>query len=240
MCTLFVYWELMKENQVEKAYHLTSDMIFKYQLPPGTSISDFTLSKTLGMGRTPVRQAIMMLLNHGLIVTAEKGLKVPEITIESIDELYDARVCLEPAILQLSMRQNIEKQSLDILREKIKLEEECNKANNLIGSLDYDLEFHSVLNSLCRNKTLEHAYQNIEVQMKKLNVFSLAFPNFDTPRVYSEICDAIEAGDIEIACATLTSSIESGRLQKKTAIEKFRSYGLQGIYNFIANIFNGA
>jgi DNA-binding GntR family transcriptional regulator len=227
----------MKENQVEKAYRLISDMIFKYQLPPGAFISDFTLSKSLEMSRTPVRQAIMMLLNHGLVITTEKGFKVPEITLDSIDELYDARFCLEPALLKFSMLRGIEESSIALLREKIKLEEECYKTEKLIEALDYDLEFHRVLSSLCHNDKLEHAYRNLEFLMIKLNVFSLASPNFDTPKVYSEICDAIEAGDAEDACAKLEASIESGRLQKKNVIEKFRRYGLQGIYNFISNSF---
>jgi len=227
----------MKENQVEKAYRIISDMIFTYQLPPGSFISDFTMSKTLEMSRTPVRQAIMMLLNRGLVITTEKGFKVPEITFESIDELYDARLCLELAILRFSMRRGIKKSSVALLREKVELEAEYCKSGNLIEALDCDLDFHRILNSLCRNQKIEDAYSNLEVQVKKLNVFSLASPNFDTPGIYFEICDAIEVGDCEAACTKLEASIESGRLQKKDAIEKFRSYGLQGIYNFIANSF---
>lgn len=230
-------WEHMKENQVEKAYRLISDMIFTYQLPPSSCISDYTLSKTLEISRTPIRQAIMMLLNQGLIVTAEKGLKIPEITLVSIDELYDARICLETAILRFSMQRGIEKSSIALLREQIELELACIKSENLIDALRYDLEFHRVLNNLCRNQKLENAYSNLELQVKKLNVFSLASPNFETPKVYSELCNIIESGDIEEACKKLEASIESGRLQKKDVIKKFRSYGLQGIYNYIANSF---
>ena len=230
----------MKENQVEKAYRLISDMIFKYQLPPGAVVSDFTLSKTLLMSRTPVRQAIMMLLNHGYVVNSEKGFKVPEITLESIDELYDARCCLESAILRYSMKRGLDKSSIAMLRETIDKKVECYKSGNIIKALDYDIEFHLILVNLCHNQKLVHAYRNIEVQMMKLNVFSLANPNYDTPMVYAEICDTIEAGDIEGACAKLEASIESGRIQKKNAIEKFRSYGLHGIYNFIANSFSSS
>lgn len=228
---------LMKENQVEKAYQLISDMIFKYQLPPGSFVSDYTLSKILGMSRTPVRQAIMLLLNDGLVLATGKGFKVPEITLESIDALYDARQCLECSILRFSLQKGIEPASLALLRKEVALEQQCNQDGNIIETLSHDLEFHRILNSLCRNQNLENAFNKLVPQMMMLNVFSLASPNLDTPRVYSEICDAIENGDTDAACSKLAASIESGRVQKKNAIKKFGSYGMEGIYNFIAHSF---
>lgn len=227
----------MDENQVEKACHQISDMIFRYQLPPGSRISDFSLSKTLGISRTPVRQAILILLNQGLVVSSEKGFKVPEITLESIDELYDARVCLEIAVLRFAMRKGVGRDALARLRKEVELEEKCNNSGNIIDGLGHDFEFHNILNSLCQNQRLEKAISNLKLQTRMLNVLSLASPNMDTPRVYFSICDAIEAGDTEDACAKLTASIESGRQQKKNAMANFGIFGLQGIYNFIANSF---
>ena len=230
----------MEENQVEKACHLISDMIFRYQLPPGSRVSDFSLSKTLGISRTPVRQAIMILLNQGLVISTEKGFKVPEITLESIDELYDARVCLEIAVLRFAMQKGVSKNSLKQLRKEVELEEKCNKSGNMIDALAHDFEFHNILDSLWRNQRLENALGNLKLQMRMLNVLSLASFNLDTPRIYFSICDAIEAGDTEDACAKLTASIESGRQQKKNAMANFGIYGIQGIYSFIANSFKGS
>lgn len=227
----------MKENQVEKAYQLISDMIYKYQLPPDSSVSDYTLSKILGMSRTPIREAILLLLNDGLVIATAKGFKVSEITLESIDALYDARLCLECSILRFSMRKGIDADSLALLREVIALEQQCNETGHIIEALDHDLEFHRILNSLCRNQNLESAFNKLLPQMKRLNVFSLASPNLDTPSVYTQICEAIEVNDNEAACTQLETSIESGRIQKKTAIKKFGSYGMEGIYNFIAHSF---
>ena len=230
----------MEDTQVQKAYQLISDMIFRYQISPGMMVSDFALSKVLGISRTPIRQAIMMLLNSGLVVSAGKGYKVPEITLESIDDLYDARVCLEVAILRMSMAKGIDKADIARLRQIVELESKCNDSGDILSSLEHDLEFHKQLNSLSHNMRLESSFENLRLQMKMLNVFSLAAPNFSTPAVYSSILDSIAEGDVELATAKLANSIESGRRQKKTAIEKFGVYGLQGIYTFIAQSYSSA
>lgn len=225
------------ENQVEKAYRLISDMIFKYQLPPGASVSDFSLAKILGISRTPIRQAIMQLLSHGVIVATGNGYKVAEITIESIDDLYDARRCLESSILRLSMEKPLDKDIINQIRKEIEIEAKANAEERLFESLEHDLEFHRLLISLCKNNRLEEAFNHLHIQMKMMNVFSLAHPNYDTCKAYSSIVDAVEEGNTEKACKLLEDSIEAGRKQKKEAIEKFGIYGLQGLYRFIANSF---
>ena len=92
---------------VEKAYNGIAEMIFSFQLPPGSKVSDFSLSRKLGISRTPIRSAILLLMNHGLVIKTHDGYEVPRITAESIDEIYDARICIETAIVDLSIRNNL-------------------------------------------------------------------------------------------------------------------------------------
>jgi len=230
----------MGRSQVDKAYQCISDMIFKYQISPGMSVSDYALSSLLGISRTPIRQAMMMLENNGLIVYTERSYKVPEITLKSIDDLYDARACLEVAILRVSMKKGIKPDEIAKLRQFVAAEDRCNTSGESLAGLEYDMDFHHYLNSLAKNDRLEASYENLHLQMKMLNVFSLANPNFNTPKVYYSIVEAIASGDVELACKRLEDSIEVGRKQKKSAIERFGSYGLQGIYTFIAQSYISA
>ena len=46
---------------VDQAYEDIKNMICNFELIPGQIVSDFTLSKKMGMSRTPIRQALQKL-----------------------------------------------------------------------------------------------------------------------------------------------------------------------------------
>ena len=77
-------------------------------------------------------------------------------------------------------------------------------------------------------------FKRLEMQSRTFSVFALAFPIFQAPKSYSEICDAIEAGDADKACEILSVFIEITRQQKKKALKDFGPDVLTGIYGFIA------
>lgn len=55
------------ESLAERAYHLIEDAIVTLRLQPGQPISETDLSRLLGIGRTPVREAVQKLAADGLI-----------------------------------------------------------------------------------------------------------------------------------------------------------------------------
>ena len=58
---------------VDQAYEDIKNMICNLELIPGQIVSDFTLSKKMGMSRTPIRQALQKLEGDDLIVDAGAG-----------------------------------------------------------------------------------------------------------------------------------------------------------------------
>ena len=58
---------------VDQAYEDIKNMICNFELIPGQIVSDFTLSKKMGMSRTPIRQALQKLEGDDLIVDAGAG-----------------------------------------------------------------------------------------------------------------------------------------------------------------------
>lgn len=224
-------------SQVQRSYDLISKMIFSYQLPPGAVVSDFSLSKKFGISRTPIRSAIMMLVSDGIVEQQGNGFKVIKITKEKIDDLYEARLCLEVGILSLAMQKGILSETLDELREIVKKEDEYLKEKKYIPALEADLEFHNKIVHLCKNKSLESSYRSLSLQMRFLNVFSLAAPNDNAADEYFQIIKCIEAGNLDNAVMLLTENIERGCAQKINAIGKFGMYGLEGMFNFISSYF---
>jgi DNA-binding GntR family transcriptional regulator len=69
-------------------------------LGPGTHIRQEELADRFGTSRLPVREALRILETDGLVVThANRGARIPHLTLAECDELYRTREVLEPMLL---------------------------------------------------------------------------------------------------------------------------------------------
>src|SRR6266536_1878505 len=58
-------------TEAEVAYHKVREAILHGQIPVGRLLPQTALAKALGMSRTPVRRALQMLLEEGLLEHAQ-------------------------------------------------------------------------------------------------------------------------------------------------------------------------
>lgn len=80
----------------DKAYRKLEELITTLQLPPGTVLSEFSLSQQLKIGRTPIREALQRLARDGLVVVMpRRGIRVSDINLQSQLRLLEVRRVLE-------------------------------------------------------------------------------------------------------------------------------------------------
>lgn len=71
---------LPAETLTEKAYRALEEEIVTLRIPPGSVVSEAMLSRRLGVGRTPVREALQRLAREWLVVIMpRRGIVVSEI-----------------------------------------------------------------------------------------------------------------------------------------------------------------
>jgi DNA-binding GntR family transcriptional regulator len=85
--------ELLRlETLTEKAYRALEEDIVTLRIPPGTVVSEAILSRRLGVGRTPVREALQRLAREWLVVIMpRRGIVVAEIDPVRQLRLLEAR-----------------------------------------------------------------------------------------------------------------------------------------------------
>merc|ERR1711879_893209 len=88
-----------KVSLKDKAYEHIKSKIILCEMMPGSDISEEELANELGISRTPVREAIMMLENENLVhVFPRKGSFVSQITLKDIQEIFQIREVVETQV----------------------------------------------------------------------------------------------------------------------------------------------
>lgn len=80
----------------EQAYQVLKYKIVSLELAPGAVIDETALIEALGLGRTPIREALQRLALEKLVdVVPRRGIFVTEIGITDLQRLFEVRVVLE-------------------------------------------------------------------------------------------------------------------------------------------------
>lgn len=98
----------------DQAYAAIEEMIVDRKLEPGQMISEGEIGATLGVGRTPIREAIARLKNIGFVeIHSRRGVQVSTIDPVKHLELLEVRLPLERDIVRLA----VERASADDLKD---------------------------------------------------------------------------------------------------------------------------
>src|SRR5665213_1447176 len=80
----------------EQAYVALERMIVTLQIQPGSAVSETELSARLGIGRTPIREALQRLAREEFVgVLAHRGILVSEINVNTQLRLVEVRRVVE-------------------------------------------------------------------------------------------------------------------------------------------------
>lgn len=166
---------MAKSNLADKAYTIIQQRIFSFDLFPGQTVSDYLLSKELGMSRTPIRQALQQLESEGLLEpmeTTQSSYRVVPITAEDIQDIFDFREGLESTAIRLALEKGISEEQLQELEEIIDVMVKTNREDTLNEHFIADQRFHNSLVALSRNRRLVKAHDSILLQLTRLRLLS--------------------------------------------------------------------
>jgi DNA-binding GntR family transcriptional regulator len=104
----------------ERAYQEIRRMIVRLELAPGAVIRDDDLKATLGVGRTPIREALQRLERDQFVtVVPRRGMFVSGVDVADLSILYETRAILEPYAMRLACARGTS-QNWDAMRAELK------------------------------------------------------------------------------------------------------------------------
>ena len=83
----------------EQAFQAIRQMIVTLDLAPGAVVRDDLLQQQLGLGRTPIREALQRLVRDQFVtIIPRRGMYVSSIDVSELSTLYETRAILEPYV----------------------------------------------------------------------------------------------------------------------------------------------
>lgn len=132
--------------------------IIDKELPLGSELSEVGLAARLGVSRTPVREALGLLQQQGLVhVVPQKGTTVFLPSEQDIVDLCEYRIVIEQRAISFSLARRREA-TLEELRAAMAAMDAARAAGDPVAYSRADTLFHEAFIHNCRNRYLQDAY----------------------------------------------------------------------------------
>ena len=191
--------QLPSELLSDRAYAALRDRLVALRIPPGAPIDEESLTAELGVGRTPVREAIRRLALEGLVVVyPRRGTFAAAINITSLTDLTDVRTVLEAHAAERAarLRDDDDRAAAERLIEELRAAESSQRS-----LIELDARVHRFVYRCSRNPYLEQdldRYLNMSLRIWHLTWDRLP-PLEARVREHCELLEAIRDGDSERA-----------------------------------------
>jgi len=180
----------------------------------GERLVEPKLAKTLGISRTPIREALRQLEAEGFIeIVPRRGAIVKELTIKDIDDLYAIKANLEglaarQAVINLTEEQienliNINKQFKNIVEKNPSVTDEYLKDN---------IDFHNIFIAASDNEKLVDILDGLSKNFQRLKTMLVSDAGRAATAVkeHKKIIDAFVSKDPDLAEKSVRNHIISG------------------------------
>jgi len=182
-----------------------------------------TIAKTLGVSRTPVREALRQLELEGLVkIIPNRGAFVTGITKEDVKDIYAVRSLLEGLCARWATEHITEKE-IDELEEIILLSEfhlKKSKSEKSQQVTELDGKFHGILYQASNSRILKHVLSDFHKYVRLARKASVTDPSRAEKSIeeHKRILEAIRSKDADRAEALANEHMMN--VMKNLHIEK--------------------
>lgn len=199
------------DSKSAEAYRAIKDLIVSLELPPAALLDERGLAERLGVGLTPVRQALRRLEWESLVVILpRRGTLVADLNDSDLGRIYELRSVLEPQAAELAAERGTAEQRAALAGVIAAMHAELARPTPdrrvLIG-LDRDLhrQIWAMAGNEMLEQTLEWLFSHV---LRRWNVSIDRNESLGSVmQMHDEIADAIVAGDAQRARAAMTRHV---------------------------------
>lgn len=141
-----------RQSLTARAYAALEELIVTLKLAPGSAVSEAELVQQLGIGRTPIREALQRLARERLVtILPRRGVVVSEINVGRQLRLHEVRRELERLIARTAARRATDEQRARF-RELAAAFERSARVNDDVTFMRTDREFNLLCSAAAHNE----------------------------------------------------------------------------------------
>lgn len=152
------------------------DMIIEGKLAPGTRINEGPVGASLGVSRTPLREAIKTLASEGLVeILPAKGAIVRRFSEKDISDLLDVLKTLEQLAARLTCAHASDAEIAEIAdlhKQMLRLYAERNR----LAYFKLNQEIHSAIVRASGNSALAQVHEQLQARIKRVRFIGNELP----------------------------------------------------------------
>jgi DNA-binding GntR family transcriptional regulator len=195
----------------EKAYAYLKDTVLTDPAMQGEFLSEQDIADRIGVSRTPIREALLLLAAEDLVqLVPKRGARVAPLSGREISELMELRGIVERYAAQQVI--GAKRVPLEELGDLLRRQRELNGPDQAKEFIAVDHLFHSTLVSAVGNTLLERHYDGLRSRQVRTGVVALYNQHGRQEAVlheHQDILTALAAGDATAACAAIDSHLQS-------------------------------
>ncbi|MFF0149179.1 DNA-binding GntR family transcriptional regulator [Amycolatopsis sulphurea] len=153
----------------DRAYREIQDQLIMLDIPPMAPIEDSALSEQIGIGRTPVREALKRLELDRLVISyPRRGTFATAVDITDLAYISEIRVQLEPLAARRAAVSATERVRLDLATLADRIEDGDVRAMGRRELMEWDLQVHRAMYRASGNPHLEDSlvrYHNLATRI---------------------------------------------------------------------------
>ncbi len=199
-----------RPSRTQEALDVLRASIISGELVSGSLHSVASLADTLGVSRTPVREALIELAARGMVrFERNRGVRILQTSIHDLEEIFEIRLSLEvPAARRATAR--MLPAEVRGLRDKLTSMEEAAAAGDESMLWIHDRGFHHTLLAASGNRRLADYVDSLRdmVLVRGVTTAGRARSLEAIVAEHRQIFERVEAGDPEGAASTLHAHIE--------------------------------
>jgi DNA-binding GntR family transcriptional regulator len=211
---------------MERAYHILKRQIIELERQPGATFSEHEIARSLGLSKTPVREALARLHRDGFVYpVARAGYVVSSVTLRDVMDLSDMRILLQSEAAFLCAQRRLPPELIARLQELSNDEQYGDLGGPRFEErIRVNYEFETIIANGSGNARLARAVANLldEIERVARMVMRLASPVSLTGRTKQRlsIADAIAAADPDGAREAMRLRGASARQEMLDALSR--------------------
>ena len=204
----------------DQAYEVLRHRLIMLDIPPGDAINEASLSAELGVGRTPIREALKRLEGEHLVVSyPRRGTFASNVNITDLAAITEMREALEPIAARRASR-NITPQLRAEFTQAIARIRYLDPEQDARTLIESDLEVHRLVYRAVDNLHLQETLVHLDDLATR--IWCLALPRIPDLighiRDHVDLLEAILAGDEDRAGAEAGTHVREFEATVRSAL----------------------